>query len=325
MHVHNFFPLISPSVFYAAKGTDTATVFTLHNYRVVCAYAIPMRDGNICTECLDRRSVMRALKYCCYRGSLAATLPLAAMIALHRKLGTWKKQVDAMITLTGFQRDMLVNAGLPAENMYIKPHFYRDAPVSLPWSDRAAKAVYIGRLSAEKGPAVMIEAWKSLGKSAPQLEIIGDGPDMECLKDSIRGSEVEQKIFFAGQLPFDEVQKRLASAKMLILPSLCFEGFPMVIREAFALGVSVIGSRIGSIPFIVAHGKNGVMFEPGDKEGLAGIISSFQDSDAGLADMAAAARQEFDSKYTAGANLDTLIAIYEAAISMRQSRNRGQA
>jgi glycosyltransferase involved in cell wall biosynthesis len=325
MHVHNFFPLISPSIFYAARDTVTATVFTLHNYRVLCAYAIPMRGGNICTECLDRRSVMPALKYCCYRGSRAATLPLAAMIALHRKLGTWRKQVDAMITLTGFQRDMLVNAGLPAESMYIKPHFYRDAPAPLPWSEREEKAVYIGRLSAEKGPAVMIEAWKRLGSDAPLLEVIGDGPDMESLKAAIKGTAVEKRITFAGQLPFEATQNRLASAKMLILPSLCFEGFPMVIREAFALGIPVIGSRIGSIPFIVAHEKNGIMFEPGDSAGLAGLIDSFSGSDAGLAAMAAAARQEFDNKYTADANLATLIAIYEAAISRRHARNRGQA
>ena len=325
MHVHNFFPLISPSIFYAAKGTATATVLTLHNYRVVCAYAIPMRDGSICTECLDRRSTMPGLKYCCYRGSLAATLPLAAMIALHGKLGTWRKQVDAMITLTGFQRDMLIKAGLPAGSMHIKPHFYRDAPAPLPWKEREEKAVYIGRLSAEKGPEVMIEAWKRLGSSAPLLEVIGDGPDMARLKDMIKGTSVEQRITFTGQLPFREAQVRLGRAKMLILPSLCFEGFPMVIREAFALGVPVAGSRLGSIPFIVTHAKNGMLFEPGDSAELAGIAGMLQGNIDELGAMAAAARREFDEKYTAGANLQTLISIYETAMAVRQGRNKGKA
>jgi glycosyltransferase involved in cell wall biosynthesis len=111
---------------------------------------------------------------------------------------------------------------------------------------------------------------------------------------------------------------------MLILPSLCFEGFPMVLREAFALGVPVIGSRIGSIPFIVTHEKNGIFFEPGDSAGLAAVVGSNFANDNGLAAMADAARQEFDNKYTANANLDTLIKIYEAAILRRQARNRGQ-
>jgi glycosyltransferase involved in cell wall biosynthesis len=324
MHVHNFFPLISPSIFYAAKGTTTATVFTLHNYRVLCANAIPMRDGSVCTECLDRRSILPALQYCCYRGSTIATLPLAMMIALHRKLGTWQKHLDAMITLTDFQRTMLVNVGLPAESMYIKPHFYRNAPAPVSWSERHVKAVYIGRLSAEKGPAVMIEAWKRLGADAPELEVIGDGPDMESLKKALKGSVVEQKISFSGQLSFEETQKRLSSATMLILPSLCFEGFPMVIREAFALGVPVIGSRLGSIPFIVKHEINGMLFEPGDSAGLAAVVGSYFGDAKGLAAIAVAARQEFDNKYTAEANLDILIKIYEAAILRRQERNRGQ-
>jgi glycosyltransferase involved in cell wall biosynthesis len=322
MHVHNFFPLISPSVFYAAKGTATATVFTLHNYRALCAYAIPMRAGEVCTECLDRQSVMPALKYCCYRGSRLATIPLATMIAIHRRLGTWSKQVDALITLTGFQRDMLVNAGMPAEGMFIKPHFYKDAPAPLAWQEREDKAVYIGRLSMEKGPAVMIEAWKQLGSKAPRLEVIGEGPDMGQLKESLRGSAAEARVVFLGQLPFGEAQKRLASAKMLVLPSICFEGFPMVIREAFALGVPVLGSKIGSIPFIVSHEMNGLLFKPGASAELAAMIEGLCSTDNRLAGMALAARQEFEAKYTAEANLEILIKIYEAAINQRHARGK---
>jgi glycosyltransferase involved in cell wall biosynthesis len=247
------------------------------------------------------------------------------MIALHRKLGTWRTQVDAMITLTVFQRDMLIKAGLPAGSMHIKPHFYKDAPTPLPWKDREEKVVYIGRLSAEKGPAVMIEAWKRLGSKAPLLEVIGDGPDMDRLKDMIKGTSVEQRITFTGQLPFSETQERLGRAKMLILPSICFEGFPMVIREAFALGVPVVGSRIGAIPFLVTHAKNGMLFEPGDSGDLAGIVSRLQENNDELAAMAAAARREFDEKYTAGANLQTLISIYEAALAVRRGRDKGKA
>jgi glycosyltransferase involved in cell wall biosynthesis len=185
--------------------------------------------------------------------------------------------------------------------------------------------VYIGRLSAEKGPAVMIEAWKRLGSKAPLLEVIGDGPDMDRLKDMIKGTSVEQRITFTGQLPFSETQERLGRAKMLILPSICFEGFPMVIREAFALGVPVVGSRIGAIPFLVTHAKNGMLFEPGDSGDLAGIVSRLQENNDELAAMAAAARREFDEKYTAGANLQTLISIYEAALAVRRGRDKGKA
>ncbi len=327
MHVHNFFPLISPSIFHAIKDFDTAAVFTLHNYRIFCAAAIPMRKNAICTECLDSRSVMSALKYGCYRNGKAATMPLAAMIALHRTLGTWAKHVDAFIALTAFQRQTLANAGLPGERIYVKPHFYPEAPNPAPWTERENKAVFIGRIGEEKGVDVLLDAWKLLGPAAPKLEIIGDGPSKDCLSGLITGTFLEDKITFTGQLPFIETQRRLGAAKALVLPSRCFEGFPMVIREAFALGVPVIASRIGSIPDIVRDTVNGTLSEPGNAESLGQIIGKvFNDPDA-LQAMSAAARLEFEDRYTAETNLETLIGIYEKAIRNKYSskRNRGDS
>ncbi len=322
MHVHNFFPLMSPSIFHALKDSGAAAVFTLHNYRIFCAAAIPMRNNAICTECLDCRSVLSALRYGCYRNSKLATIPLAAMIALHRMIGTWAKHVDAFIALTAFQRQILANAGLPKERIYIKPHFYPDAPDPAAWAERENKAVFIGRISEEKGVDLLLKAWKLLGKAAPKLEIIGDGPAKDGLRGLIKGTSLEDKITFTGQLTFAETQRRLGAAKVLVLPSRCFEGFPMVIREAFALGVPVVASRIGSIPDIVTDTVSGVLTEPGNAESLGQIINRvFNDSDA-LQAMSAAARLEFEDKYMAETNLKDLIGIYERAIQNKCSAKR---
>jgi glycosyltransferase involved in cell wall biosynthesis len=323
-HVHNFFPLISPSAFFAACGSDTASVFTLHNYRIFCAAGIPMRGGCICTECIDQSSVSPSLRYGCYRNSRVATFPLAAMIALHRRLGTWQRHVDAFITLTEFQRRTVVQAGLPENGTYVKPHFYVDPPQPVPFTDREDKAVYIGRLSQEKGLEVLINAWKRLGNNAPLLEIVGDGPDKERLMTSVNEASLANRISFAGQLTFTETQIRLARARALILPSLWFEGFPMVIREAFALGVPVIGSRIGSIPFIVTHAKNGMLFEPGNAEELTNVVAHAFEDKISLSAMSLAARREFEEKYTAEANIEMLVKIYEAAIIRKRGHGRGE-
>jgi glycosyltransferase involved in cell wall biosynthesis len=320
MHVHNFFPLISPSAFYAACGSNTATVFTLHNYRIFCAAGIPMRDGTVCTECMDRGSVFPALKYGCYRGSRFATLPLAAMIALHRRLGTWPKHVDAFITLTDFQRRTVTWSGLPDDRLHVKPHFYADAPVPLAVGQRENKVVFIGRLSREKGVDLLLEAWKLIGNDAPRLEIIGSGPGMERMIASVKGAPNESSITFTGQLPFEETQKRLACASALVLPTLCFEGFPMVIREAFALGVPVIASSIGSVPDIIKEGVNGILFHPGKVNELAAAIKTLFGDRGMLCDMSRAARAEFDSKFTAEVNIRLLTDIYRAAILNRQKR-----
>jgi glycosyltransferase involved in cell wall biosynthesis len=322
LHVHNTFPLLSPAIFHSAARSSTATVLTLHNYRTVCAAAIPMREGQPCTECLDRRSVTPALRYGCYRQSRLATLPLASMIALHRKLGTWRKHVDAFIALTGFQRDQLVAAGLPPERMHVKPHFYPDPPSPLPWREREAKVVFIGRLGEEKGVRFLIEAWRQWGEQAPQLELIGDGPQRRELEDLAQ--VMNGKVRFLGQRPFSETQKRLASAHLLVLPSVCFEGFPMVILEAFAMGVPVAASRLGSMPCLMQDGRNGVLFTPGNAEDLLRQVRGAWGEDDLLARMGAAAREEFDARYTAEANYRMLIDIYQAAIGHRR-RMAGRA
>jgi len=323
MHVHNTFPLLSPAIFHSAMRSATATVLTLHNYRTVCAAAIPMRQGRPCTECIDRQSVTPAVTYGCYRQSRLATLPLATSIALHRNFRTWEKQVDAFIALTEFQRELLVKAGLPAQRIHIKPHFYPDPPSPAPWQQREAKVVFIGRMGEEKGVRFLIEAWQQWGEQAPLLDLIGDGPLRSELERSIQGQG--DRIRFLGQLPFAETQARLARARLLVLPSICFEGFPMVIREAFALGVPVAASRLGSMPCLVEDGRTGGLFNPGDANDLERCVKVLWTKQEELGGMAASARAEFGAKYTAEANYALLMQIYRAAMKNRRRKlGKGQ-
>src|SRR5581483_3044836 len=108
LHVHNLFPQISPSILYAAKGTDTAVVVTLHNYRIACSNGLALRNQRPCTLCIDQQSVLPALRYGCYHASRLATVPIAASIALHRSFKTWTHQVDALIALAEFQKQVLI-------------------------------------------------------------------------------------------------------------------------------------------------------------------------------------------------------------------------
>jgi len=319
MHVHNTFPLLSPSIFHATRDSKTAVVLTLHNYRIFCAAGIPMRDGTPCTECLDSRSVSPGVRYGCYRNSKIATVPMASMVALHRRVGTWSKHVDAFISLTEFQKEKMADAGLLKEKMYVKPPFYVDPPVPLPWREREQKVVFIGRLGIEKGVDNLIEAWKLWGRGAPRLEIIGDGPEKDGLLKSIRGNGVEDKICFTGQLDSSSVRKRLGEARLLVLPSICFEGFPIVIPEAFSLGVPAAVSRLGPLPSIVTEGKNGETFLPRDPVDLHRVLIKMWNSQEKLAEMGKAARKEFDGKYTTDVNYGILMKIYRSAMEKRKS------
>jgi glycosyltransferase involved in cell wall biosynthesis len=315
VHVHNTFPLISPSIFHAI-GHRAARVLTLHNYRLFCAAAIPMRDGRVCTDCLDSRSVLPALRHGCYRDSRAATVPLAAGVALHRALGTWSNHVEAFISLTDFQRELMSRSGLPAAKVHVKPNFYPGRPTVIPWQERESSVVFAGRLTAEKGVANLIRAWKLWGEEAPQLELVGDGDQRPELEQMAAGLPVR----FLGQVTGTEAQEQIARARLLVLPSECFEGFPMVIQEAFAFGTPVAVARIGPLPSIVEHSVTGLVFESANPESLLHEVQTAWKSKGLLERLAQAARVEFETKYTEDANYRMLMAIYEDVIASKVAR-----
>lgn len=314
VHAHNTFPLISPSIFHSL-GHKVAKVLTLHNYRLLCSAGIPSRDGEICTECIDTHSVRPAMKYGCYRGSRLATLPLAGNIALHRRIGTWQTQVDAFIALSDFQRDLMVKGGLPADKLYVKPNFYAGLPEVKAWHERGDYVVFVGRLSQEKGVETLLKAWALWGNSAPELRIVGDGPLREQLEAQSSGLPVR----FLGQVSAGDAEAQIAFAKLLVLPSECFEGFPMVVREAFAYGTPVSVSNLGPLPSIVHHGKNGVLFEPGNPESQRSAICSSWCERGLLERLALGARQSFVEVYNEEANYQTLMDIYREAMERSRS------
>lgn len=320
VHIHNTFPLLSPSVMYATRGLNIPTVLTLHNYRIGCSAATALRKDEPCTLCLDNYSVLPALRYGCYRDSRTATLPVSMMVALHNRKKTWTSNVDAFITLTEFQREKMVKFGLPREGLFVKPHFLENPPAPLPWHERETKAVFIGRLYNAKGVHILVESWKEWGKEATRLEIIGDGPMRSRLMQESTDSGASERISFLGNIPHAEAMKRLSSAKLLILPSLCFEGFPMVLQEAYANGVPVAVSNLGSLPYLVGENRTGVLFSPGSSDQLLNTVKPLLADDKKLRSLGAQARQEFESKYTAEKNYEALISIYEAAAARRRAR-----
>ena len=318
VHVHNTFPLISPAIFQSI-GSRTARVLTLHNYRLFCPAAIPMRAGKICTECINRQSILPALQHGCYRNSHLATLPLAFSVALHRGLGTWSHQVDAFIALTEFQRDLMVKAGLPADLIHIKPNFYPGKPTPLPWRERNRSVVFAGRLTTEKGVESLVKAWIRWGVSAPELRIMGDGELRESLM-KLASTAPDVPIQFLGQLTGAQAQEEIACSRLLVIPSEWFEGFPMVVREAFAFGTAVAASDIGSLPTIVRQGENGVLFSPGNPQSLLEVVQSTWNDEGVLEQLAAGARRSFDTLYTEDVNYKKLLEIYQQAVEVSQTR-----
>lgn len=313
VHVHNTFPLISPAIF-PAIGRQAARVLTLHNYRLFCAAAVLMRDGRPCMECLQHRTTRPAVRHACYRDSHIATLPLATQIALHRQLGTWQNEVDAFIVFTEFQRETVVGAGLPSAKVHVRPNFQAGSPCVVPWSQRNNTVAYVGRLTPEKGVEHLLRAWLAWGAEAPELRVVGDGPlrgQFEALVKQSPGARVR----FVGGLSLDGALGEIGSAKLLVLPSTCIEGFPLVLKEAFALGTPAAVSNLGPLPTIVRSGVNGLVFESASAASLLASVRGAWEDAGRLEQLGRSARVTYENQYTEEISYARLMQIYQIAAS----------
>lgn len=304
-HFHNTFPLISPSAYAACRDAGVPVVQTLHNFRLVCPGAMLFRENRPCEECLTG-SLLPALRHRCYRDSLPATAAVVRALHLNRRRGTYTTLVNRYLALTQFARERFVTGGLPAASIEVKPNGLCQPPQ--PGDGRGGYGVFVGRLGEEKGVRVLLEAWRLL-PDVP-LRIVGDGPLRAELEDISRRHALN--VTFTGRLSREEVANVVGSAAVAILPSLCFEGLPMVAIEAFACGTPVIASRLGSLGEIVDD-RFGRRFEPGNAAALADAVRELMSNEQSLAAMRTAARAEFERRYSPAANYRSLIRIYLAA------------
>jgi len=310
-HFHNTFPLISPAAYYAARAENVRVVQTLHNFRLLCANALLFRDGNICEDCLGKSIPWPGIVHKCYRGNRSATAVVATMLAAHRAAGTWSKAVDVYIALTEFGQRKLVEGGVPEDKIAIKPNFINLDPGG--GAGTGGYAVFVGRLSAEKGLETLLKAWRYLGGRLP-LKIIGDGPMAAAVREAETKDSAVQLL---GSMPIEAVYALLGEATFLVLPSQCYENFPRVIIEAFAKGTPVIVSRLGAMAEIVDDGRTGLHFQPGDPVDLAQKVRSILADPPKLARMRQTARQEFAQHFTADVNHKSIMTIYERALDGR--------
>ncbi len=321
VHFHNQFPLISPLAIRAAHRCGVKVVMTLHNYRTLCAAGVPTRDGKVCTHCLDKRRVWDALRYRCYRQSLVATLPLALNIALYRKF--WMKWVDKFVCLTAFAKEMMISAGFPANKMVVKSNFieqYQSNETNCPTTRTVSQlsnlrkgVVFAGRLSPEKGVQTLIEAWNLLGDQAPELTIIGDG-DCRCEYETRCYS---QKVHFVGQKSRAEVLVAVRVAKLVVIPSLCYEGLPTNLIEAYMQGTPCLVSDLGALPGLVGNDTRCV-FEAGNEKDLADHVQALW-ANGDLEALGAKGRATYEANYTEAANARQLLSIYRKILKATET------
>jgi glycosyltransferase involved in cell wall biosynthesis len=303
IHVHNTFPLISPSIYWLAQRRHVPLVQTLHNFRLLCPQSGFLRQGTICHDCLGKLP-WRAVTRKCYRNSISQSAVLSGSLSLHRLLGSYTRKVTLYIALSAFSRDRFIEGGLPPERLRIKPNFVEADPA--PVSERRKGGLYVGRLNIDKGIILLLQAQQI--EAGADIDVIGAGP---C--------EAEVAAFFGarflGFLPPETIRTRMRAAAFLVVPSTAYEQLPTTILEAFSCGLPVIASRLGPLISLVQDRVTGLLFTPGDAHDLAEKIRWASTHPGEMRQMGLTARAEYESKYTPAINYQLLATIYDDAIA----------
>ncbi len=288
-YLHNIYPLISPSIYPALAEARIPSFQVAHNFRPFCSNGLLYTKGAICEECLGH-STLPAVSNRCFHNSLAMSAMYAAATARAQKLSTALK---GFICPTPFTASKLMVAGLPPDRLFTRPHFIPGDAGTPKYGD-GRYALFIGRLSPEKGLNTLVDAFA--GAPSVELVIAGTGPMEEDLRLRIAALRASN-IHLAGFVKGDAKRRLLENAMFVVVPSECYEAFGMIVLEGFLAGKPALASRIGGLPYVVADGQTGRLFEPGDAIALAECAMSLAADVAGRAEMGRAARFQVESEF----------------------------
>lgn len=317
VHVHNDFPLLSPSIFWACSRAAVPVVQTLHNYRIACANALLLRGERPCEDCVGHFP-WPALRHRCYGLSLSRTAALVARNVLHRSLGTYQHKVHAFIALTEFSKQVFLRAGLPANRVFVKPNFLSSpAALLLP---RLPRMAFSGWMTRAKGVHLLLRAWNEIRPAGWQLLLIGDGPERAGLQ---RESAANPGILWCDSQPRDRVIELAAASRYAVVPSLAYENLPMAVLEALSVGTPVIAPEHGAFPGIISNNHEGLLFSPGDSTSLENALrAALAAPESVWNQWSSNARSRFLREYTSKANYTQLMAIYDQAIACFQGQRK---
>jgi glycosyltransferase involved in cell wall biosynthesis len=308
VHIHCTFPLLSPSVVAACADAGVPAVATLHNYTQVCAPGTLYRDGRICTDCVGG-SPLPAVQHGCYRGSRPATVPLAVAQAANQK--RWWTGIARFLCISQSQRNLLVQAGMPAERMAVHHNIVVDSGVRR--TGTGDHVLYLGRLTEEKGLRLLMAAWDrhvARGPAALPLLVAGSGPLQDELTQWAAG---RTDVRFLGLQTREQCGELLEGAAAVVAPSVWLEAFGLVVVEAMAAGVPVVAAAHGAFVELVDHGVTGLLFRPGDVGSLADGLADVQGGRNGS--LGASARARYERDFRPGAGVERLAAHYRAAVA----------
>jgi len=305
VHIHNFFPVLSPSIIEAACEANIPTIITLHNYRSICASALLLREGRPCEDCLGHTKAF-GIFHRCYRQSYVGSTCVSLMGSKLKALARQYPKHISFIALTQFAKSRFLMDGFSNEQITVRGNCIDDPTQGA--LKREKTLLYVGRLSPEKGVRTVLDAFPA---ADGQLRIVGDGPDLEDLRQ--RGGE-GNKIFLGPLSPLRVIEE-MKQTTALVMPSKWYEGFPMVALEAMATATPIIASRIGSLAEIVEDRKTGLLVDPEDHQAWQTAMCYVLNNQEIAKAMGQAAREKYLAHFSSDTGYKSLTEIYKKAVN----------
>lgn len=305
LHAHNIYGGLTTAVLDVARDAGLPVVLTAHDYKLVCPSYLALDHGRVCTACEGGRFYRCLLKRC-HKSSLAAS----ALYTAEAYLAAWGRKyavVRRILCASRFMHRRLLENGYAPERLTVLPNPVDTASVEPSIGD-GAHALYIGRLSPEKGVPTLLRAIEEL--DIP-LRLVGEGPLRGDLESQAGRGRLRDRVAFAGYRTGEDLAREYRDAAFLVIPSEWYENAPMAVLEAFAHGKPVIGANIGGIPELVEPGKTGLLFPPGDVEALRRALDDLWRNRAARGDLGAAARRRAEEEFSPDRHREQLLAIYE--------------
>lgn len=314
VHVHTFFPLLSPSILYAAKKSGVKVVATLHDTRFVCPCATSLREGHICNKCGDGH-YLRMVKYRCFKKSCLQSLIVAVIFKIHRVAKSFYKKIDGYICLNDNQIELLKNIGFDSRKIFKKYNFVPDTELFT--SDDNAHnfpkrfVVYYGRIGEEKGIYILMKVWEKL-KDIP-LVVMGGGPLEEEFKKWVHQ---QKQVYYLGYTPHEKCLSIVKNAEFVLFPSIWYEGCSMVQIEAESQGKALIATDLGFSTESIRNGYNGYKVKLGDIDGFVKTIKMMWKDPDKCKKMGENARKDYLEKYLPENNYHQLMNIYKKILKV---------
>ncbi len=315
---------LSLALIDAANRRHIPALMTLHDYWLLCGNAQLVRpNGSLCPGPLLWLNCAHCAAARVQRPHLLLGAPLIALLFAYRSLMAKRamSMVPLFVTPTLFTKRIFERHGVPpAKIRPLAPGIDMEVAGTKRANEKDAvvQFVYVGGLSWQKGVHVLVEAFNGIDRPEARLCIYGDESSFPEYSASLHELATNPAIRFMGSVPHQELGQVLADADAVVVPSVWYETYGLIVQEAFAAKVPVIASDLGALAERVTDGVDGMLVPPHDAGALREAMRKVIDDRSLLAGL----RENVPQMKRLSTHTDEILTLYEGLLAPGRQHGR---